>query len=128
MDAMSAHGLPSVLSSKRGPRRDQHVACGRRSVHLIHRPRAVSDSAAASLLNRWAIGNVRGASAFDSERGRRDARVRAARARQSGKAGAKNWAPLCAGNPGGQPLHRHLPRRLVSTTEGIAQIRESKEI
>uniref|UniRef100_A0A0D3HAL4 Uncharacterized protein n=1 Tax=Oryza barthii TaxID=65489 RepID=A0A0D3HAL4_9ORYZ len=26
-----------------------------------------------------------------------------------------NWAPLCAGNPGGQPLHRHLPRRLVST-------------
>uniref|UniRef100_A0A0D3HAL3 Uncharacterized protein n=1 Tax=Oryza barthii TaxID=65489 RepID=A0A0D3HAL3_9ORYZ len=34
-----------------------------------------------------------------------------------------NWAPLCAGNPGGQPLHRHLPRRLVSTAEGIAQIR-----
>lgn len=31
---------------------------------------------------------VRVASAFDSERGRRDARVRAARARQSGKAGA----------------------------------------
>mgnify|MGYP003703086257 CR=1 FL=1 len=27
----------------------------------------------------------------------------------------ENWAPHCAGNPGGQPLHRHLPCRLVST-------------